>query len=81
MNIDNRRGNLKSVPKKFGLLVLNNIKTFLTFKLSEEPLATNVFTYLSSSSFIAAITTFNEIINSFQVKKFGYYHDPTEPIR
>ena len=23
MNIDNRRGNLKSVPKKFGLLVLS----------------------------------------------------------
>ena len=53
MNIDNRRGNLKSVPKKFGLLVLNNVKTFLAFKLRGEPLATNVFTYLSSS-FIAA---------------------------
>ena len=27
------------------------------------------------------IVTFNEIINSIQVKKFAYYPDPTEPIR
>ncbi|MGC1134755.1 MAG: hypothetical protein WA941_18150, partial [Nitrososphaeraceae archaeon] len=64
MNIDNRRGNLKSVPKKFGLLVLNNVKTFLTFKLSEEPLVRNLWlpmyslTYrLAHSSLLMLLST------------------------